>query len=160
MATFQELAESNPNIRQQYDEWREQRSQNGEDATDFQAFREHVMSMGSPDPGEQEIDDFVGEDFKPPTRSATRKPPDGSRFTNHHMSVCSALMRATRVVRTRVAPCRDCHLTQERQVGPGLACCPPCSAAPAARPNKEMESGIGRIQSVSQELRGRDQRRS
>ena len=33
-------------------------------ATDYQAFREHVMSMGSPDPGEQEIDDFVGEDFK------------------------------------------------------------------------------------------------
>jgi hypothetical protein len=63
-ATFQELTESNPNIRQQYDEWREQRSQNGEDATDYQAFREHVMSMGSPDPGEQEIDDFVGDDFK------------------------------------------------------------------------------------------------
>jgi hypothetical protein len=30
MATFQDLAADNPNIRQQYDERREQRSQNGE----------------------------------------------------------------------------------------------------------------------------------
>jgi hypothetical protein len=64
VATFQELAEANPSIRQQYDEWREQRAQNQEDATDYQAFRQHVMSMGAPDPGEQEIDDFVGDDFK------------------------------------------------------------------------------------------------
>jgi hypothetical protein len=64
MATFQELAADNPNIRQQYDEWREQRSQNGEDSTDYQAFRQHLTAMGAPDPGEQEIDDFVGEDFK------------------------------------------------------------------------------------------------
>jgi hypothetical protein len=64
MATFQELAEQNPNIRQQYDEWREQRAQNGEDPTDYQAFRQHVIALGAPDPGEQEIDDFVGDDFK------------------------------------------------------------------------------------------------
>jgi len=64
MATFQELAADNPNIRQQYDEWREQRSQNGEDSTDYQAFRQHLTSMGAPDPGEQEIADFVGADFK------------------------------------------------------------------------------------------------
>ena len=64
MATFQELAELNPNIRQQYDEWRDQRAQNGEDSTDYQAFRQHVTSLGAPDPGEQEIDDFVGDDFK------------------------------------------------------------------------------------------------
>ena len=64
MATFEELAADNPNIRQQYDEWREQRSQRGEDAADYQAFRKHVMDIGAPDPGEQEIDDFVGEDFR------------------------------------------------------------------------------------------------
>ncbi len=64
MATFDEMAQDNPNIRQQYDEWREQRAQAGEDPTDYQAFRQHVLSLGAPDPGEQEIDDFVGEDFK------------------------------------------------------------------------------------------------
>jgi hypothetical protein len=31
MATFQDLAADNTNIRQQYDEWRDQRSRNGED---------------------------------------------------------------------------------------------------------------------------------
>jgi hypothetical protein len=49
---------------QQYDEWREQRAQNGEDPTDYQAFRQHVIDLGAPDPGAQEIGDFVGDDFK------------------------------------------------------------------------------------------------
>jgi hypothetical protein len=40
------------------------RAQNGEDPTDYQAFRQHVIALGAPDPGEQEIDDFVGDDFK------------------------------------------------------------------------------------------------
>ena len=64
MATFEELAADNPNIRDQYDEWRNVRSNAGEDATDYQAFREHLINLGAPDPGEQEIDDFVGDDFK------------------------------------------------------------------------------------------------
>jgi len=64
MATFQDLAQENPNIRQQYDEWREQRAQAGEDPTDYQSFRQHVLALGAPDPGEQEIDDFVGDEFK------------------------------------------------------------------------------------------------
>ena len=64
MATFQDLNADNPNLRQQYDEWRQLRVQNGEDSTDYQAFRQHVINLGAPDPGEQEIDDFVGEDFK------------------------------------------------------------------------------------------------
>ena len=64
MATFQDLAQENPNIRQQYDEWRQARVERGEDPTDYQAFRQHLMNLGAPDPGESEIDDFVGEDFK------------------------------------------------------------------------------------------------
>ena len=64
MASFQDLAADNPNIRQQYDEWRDLRGQRGEDATDWSAFRQHVMAIGAPDPGEQEADDFVGDDFK------------------------------------------------------------------------------------------------
>jgi hypothetical protein len=64
MTSFQDFAAENPNLRQQYDEWREQRTQNGEDPTDYQAFRQHVIDLGAPDPGEQELDDFVGDDFK------------------------------------------------------------------------------------------------
>ncbi len=64
MATFEALAADNPNIRQQYDEWRDLRSQRGEDPTDWSAFREHVMAIGAPDPGTTEPDDFVGDDFK------------------------------------------------------------------------------------------------
>ena len=32
-------------------QWREQRSQNGEDSTDYHAFRQHVTRLGAPDPG-------------------------------------------------------------------------------------------------------------
>lgn len=64
MPTFQDLAADNPNIRQQYDEWRSLRAQNGEDSTDYQAFRQHLQDLGAPDPGAPEIDDFVGEEFK------------------------------------------------------------------------------------------------
>jgi hypothetical protein len=64
VANFNDLMAQNPNLRQQYDEWRELRSQNGEDPTDYKAFRQHVMAIGAPDPGEQEIDDFVGDDYK------------------------------------------------------------------------------------------------
>jgi len=64
MTNFQDLTAENPTIRDQYDEWRGLRSQNGEDPTDYQAFRKHLIDLGAPDPGEQEIDDFVGDDFK------------------------------------------------------------------------------------------------
>lgn len=64
MATFQDMTADNPNIRSQYDEWRDLRTEAGEDPTDWQAFRKHVMAIGAPDPGEQEPDDFVGDEFK------------------------------------------------------------------------------------------------
>jgi hypothetical protein len=64
VATFDELAAENPNIRAQYDEWAAQRAQDGEDAADYDAFRQHVLALGAPDPGEEEIADFVGDDFK------------------------------------------------------------------------------------------------
>jgi hypothetical protein len=74
MATFDDAAAENPNIRQQYDEWREQRSQRSEDPTDYEAFRQHVMAIGAPDPGAEEFADFVGEDYKAahPERYARR----------------------------------------------------------------------------------------
>jgi hypothetical protein len=64
MATFGEMTADNPYIREQYDEWGDARVQNGEDPTDWDAFREHVMALGAPDPGNRPPDDFVGEDWK------------------------------------------------------------------------------------------------
>jgi hypothetical protein len=64
MPTFDELATTNPNIRAQYDEWRARRAESGEDPTDYDAFRAHIVEIGGSDPGEAEIVDFVGEEFK------------------------------------------------------------------------------------------------
>ena len=64
MASFAELEAENPNIREQYDTWRQLRAERGEDPTDYVAFRQHVVAIGAPDPGPNEIDDFVGEEFK------------------------------------------------------------------------------------------------
>ena len=64
MSTFAELEAENPNIRSQYDEWRNARSANGEDPVDWGAFQQHLTAIGAPDPGGRPPDDFVGEDFK------------------------------------------------------------------------------------------------
>jgi hypothetical protein len=64
MATFEELSADNPNIRAQYDEWAPLRLKMGRTPTDYQAFRQHLMAIGAPDPGATEISDFVGDDCK------------------------------------------------------------------------------------------------
>ena len=51
MATLADLANENPNIQQQLDEWRAGRTAAGEDAADWEAFRQHVTAIGAPDPG-------------------------------------------------------------------------------------------------------------
>ena len=53
MTTFSDLEQQNPNIREQYDEWRDMRTQNGEDPNDWDSFRQHVMALGAPDPGDR-----------------------------------------------------------------------------------------------------------
>jgi hypothetical protein len=52
MASLADMAEENPNIQQQLDEWRGARSAAGEDPSDWEAFRQHVMAIGAPDPGD------------------------------------------------------------------------------------------------------------
>ena len=59
-ASFDELAAENPNVRQQYENWRGLRVRNSEDPTDYLAFRRHLLALGAPDPGEQAITDFDG----------------------------------------------------------------------------------------------------
>lgn len=63
MSTFESLAQQNPNIRDQYDEWREIRSDRNEDAASWLDFRQHVIALGAPDPGEQQPTDWVGPDY-------------------------------------------------------------------------------------------------
>ncbi|MFN0070719.1 MAG: hypothetical protein ACKVVP_04415 [Chloroflexota bacterium] len=64
MSTFDSLQQDNPNIRQQYDDWRNERAGKGEDPTDWDAFRDLVMYIGAPDPGVVPPDDFVSEEWK------------------------------------------------------------------------------------------------
>ena len=64
MRTLSDMARINPNIRQQYDVWRNDVSSRGEDATDWDVFRSWLTSQGAPDPGARPPDDFVGDDWK------------------------------------------------------------------------------------------------
>jgi hypothetical protein len=73
MTTFAELTQSNPNVRAQYDEWRQLRAQGGEDPLDWGAFRGHLLAIGAPDPGARPPDDFVGEDYKAANPDWTRR---------------------------------------------------------------------------------------
>ena len=57
-ARYSDLERENPNIRSQHEEWQRQRSERGEDANDYKAFRSHLKDIGSPDPGEQEFEEF------------------------------------------------------------------------------------------------------
>jgi hypothetical protein len=58
MARMEDLERDNPNFRSQYSEWRQQRTQNNEDANDYQAFRAHLQGIGAPDPGEEQFEEF------------------------------------------------------------------------------------------------------
>jgi len=82
MATFADMAADNPNLRAQYDEWREARSANGEDPVDWGAFRDHLLALGAPDPAVAELlrsiqnDLFdVGADLCTPVTAEPEFPP-------------------------------------------------------------------------------------
>lgn len=64
MATFQDLARDNPNIQEQYEAWRAQRDEQGEDPSDYLAFRGHLLALGAPDPGAEAPADFNDGDLK------------------------------------------------------------------------------------------------
>lgn len=38
--------------------WHRERSERGEDVHDWEAFRQHVIALGAPDPGQDTPDDF------------------------------------------------------------------------------------------------------
>lgn len=59
MATLADLASDNPNIEEQLAEWQEQRQASGDDAYDWEAFRQHLQDLGAPDPGSEAPEDFA-----------------------------------------------------------------------------------------------------
>jgi hypothetical protein len=56
--TMQALAQENPDIHQQRNDWQAARIQVGEDPNDWPAFRAHLIAIGAPDPGEEEPHGF------------------------------------------------------------------------------------------------------
>ena len=56
--TLDQLEAVSPNIRQQLLDWRQMRVQQGADPGDYAAFRQHLIELGAPDPGEQEFTGF------------------------------------------------------------------------------------------------------
>ncbi len=46
------------------DRWRGERTEKGQDPTDWDEFRQLVIFIGAPDPGPKPPDDFVGEEWK------------------------------------------------------------------------------------------------
>jgi hypothetical protein len=59
VATLADLEADNANIKQQLEEWRAQRVAKGEDPNDYAAFRQHLLDLGAPDPGEEAPADFA-----------------------------------------------------------------------------------------------------
>jgi hypothetical protein len=57
-ATIGALEAANPNIRHQYVDWNVLRVQAGEEPFNYQAFRQHLIAIGAPDPGLDESPDF------------------------------------------------------------------------------------------------------
>ena len=57
--TLQDLEAENPGIRQQFTDWRAARIALSEDPNDFAAFRQHLLAIHAPDPGD-EFDEFRG----------------------------------------------------------------------------------------------------
>ena len=54
----------NPNFMDQLNEWQSVRSERGEDPMEWNAFRDHLMAIGAPDPGFVPTNEFNA--FSPP----------------------------------------------------------------------------------------------
>ena len=58
-ASLSELEQQNPNLRSQLQEWQAQRTRDGENPTDWAAFRQHALALGAPDPGPDAPPEFT-----------------------------------------------------------------------------------------------------
>src|SRR5687768_2253670 len=57
-ATLSELEQQNPNVRSQIETWQRERIGNGQSPSDWEAFRQHAMAIGAPDPGQEAPQEF------------------------------------------------------------------------------------------------------
>ena len=58
-ATLSDLEQQNPNIRSQIQTWQGERTNNGQNPTDWNAFRQHASGIGAPDPGQEAPPEFM-----------------------------------------------------------------------------------------------------
>ncbi len=58
MAKLTDMERENPNIRQQMEEWQNQRLQHKELSRNWEDFRRHVFAIGAPDPGPEAPQEF------------------------------------------------------------------------------------------------------
>ena len=72
-ATLSELEQQNPNIRGQIETWQQARTDNGQAPTDWNAFRQHAMAIGAPDPGQEEPREFMQSAAAAESRAASSK---------------------------------------------------------------------------------------
>jgi hypothetical protein len=57
-ASLSQIAQQNPNIESQIQEWQSQRTSQGQNPTDWEAFRQHLMMLGAADPGPEAPPEF------------------------------------------------------------------------------------------------------
>src|SRR5688572_5689221 len=57
-ATLSDLEQQNPNVRSQIQVWQRERTNNGQSPSDWEAFRQHAMAIGAPDPGQEAPQEF------------------------------------------------------------------------------------------------------
>ncbi|GIW08779.1 MAG: hypothetical protein KatS3mg060_3584 [Dehalococcoidia bacterium] len=77
-ATMDRLAEANPNIGEHLRDWQIARTQNNEDAYDWNEFRQHELRIGAPDPGDEEPEEFRQYDWTKYAPSSEQKSQSGS----------------------------------------------------------------------------------
>ena len=58
-ATLSDLQQQNPNIRSQIQVWQRERANNDQSPADWEAFRQHAMAIGAPDPGQEAPQEFA-----------------------------------------------------------------------------------------------------
>ena len=68
--TLSDLEQQNPNIRSQIQTWQRERTNNGQNPTDWNAFRQHASGIGAPDPGQEAPPEFM----QPAPRAETSAP--------------------------------------------------------------------------------------
>ena len=72
-ATLSELQQQNPNIRSQIEVWQRERANNGQSPSDWEAFRQHAMAIGAPDPGQEAPQEFAQSASTAQSESASAK---------------------------------------------------------------------------------------